>query len=329
MQVKITTFNCENLFGRYRMLNEPWDKKPQGYESRIQVYEIVSLKPGREGRIKPYEIAVVQRKTTAYAILGTNTDILAVQEVENMSTLRIFNHIYLKNYFERIISIDGNDNRGIDVGFLIRRGFECEITDVRNHADEAIGGGWLPKSSRLDTKNLGKAIFSRDCLEVDIKIEHKVYTFLVNHFKAQDGKSSSTQKRINQAKRVKELTKKAIDDGKIPIVMGDLNIDVKQKNYDGSLDLIYNTTMLYDPLKYMVTAEDFWTHYYSPGSGKVSRLDYILVDKKLKSKVKSVDIFRMGLTPSCKKYTGPRLESMKGNDLEASDHCPTSVVLEL
>ena len=57
MQLKITTFNCENLFGRYRMLDMPWNKRPSGYERRIQVYDVVALEPGRTGRIKPKEIS--------------------------------------------------------------------------------------------------------------------------------------------------------------------------------------------------------------------------------------------------------------------------------
>jgi len=323
--IKITTFNCENLFGRYRFLDKPWDDRPSGYEKLIQVSGVVSFEPGRKGKIRPIKITEKQRKSTAEAILETLPDILAVQEVENLPTLRLFNSKYCHDYFDRIISFDGNDPRGIDVGILIKRDFDAEILNIRTHADEALGGKILKSSSRLNTRSTSEAIFSRDCLEVDIKINNKIITLLANHFKAQDGKPSSTKKRQEQSKKVKEIAAKAISEGKMPIVLGDLNIDIKQKNYDGSLNEIYNYEKLDDPFK-DIPKEELWSHYYS-SEGKISRLDYILTDKRLN--VVSPEFFRKGLTPDCREYTGPRLESMKGNDLEASDHCPTSVVIDL
>ncbi|NOU20100.1 MAG: endonuclease/exonuclease/phosphatase family protein [Bacteroidales bacterium] len=323
--IKITTFNCENLYGRYRFLDKPWNERPDGYERLIQVSGVISLKRGRKGAIEPKKITEKQRKSTAEAILATLPDILVVQEIENIQTLRLFNCKYCNDYFDRIILLDGNDPRGIDVGVLIKRDFDAEILNIRTHADEALGGKTLKSSSRLNTKSTAEAIFSRDCLEVDIKIDGKTITLLVNHFKAQDGKPSSTKKRQEQSKKVKEIAARAINEGKMPIVLGDLNIDIKQKNYDGSLNEIYNYEKLDDPFKNK-PEDELWSHYYS-SDNKVSRLDYILVDKKLN--VISTDFFRNGLTPDCKQYTGTRLESMKGNDLEASDHCPTSVIIDL
>ena len=325
MKLKVTSFNCENLFGRYRLLDLPWDKRPSGYENRLQVFDVIALEPGRSGAIKPKEIAEVQRKTTANAILGAAPDILAVQEVENLPTLRMFNHIYCKNYFDRIVLADGNDARGIDVGLLLKKGLKAEIIATRLHFDEVIGGGYVPQTSRLSTQVTSKVIFARDCLEVDVKIKNTVYTFLVNHFKAQDGKPASTEKRIRQSTRVKELADNAFKEGKKPIVLGDLNIDVKQPDYDQSLDKLYKSTKLHDPFKNLPD-EERWSHYYSSGR-KVSRLDYVLVDKSLS--VSGTEFFREGLTPHCKQYKGPRLKSMEGNDLEASDHCPTSVILDI
>ena len=325
MKIKISTFNCENLFGRYRMLDKAWNNRPSGYEKYIQIYNVVALEPGRTGRIKPMEITVVQRQTTANAILETAPDILAVQEVENLPTLRMFNSIYCKNYFDRIICYEGNDIRGIDVGLLIKRGLKAEVLNIRSHADESLDGGFLKSSSRLDMRNVGRAVFSRDCLEVDIKINTTIITFLINHFKAQDGKATSTQKRINQSKRAKELAAKALSDGKKAIVLGDFNMDIKQKDYDNSIDELYNYSRLADPFK-KITADDLWSHYYS-SKRKVSRLDYILPDKSIA--VDSPEFFRKGLTPNCKRYKGERLKSMQGNDMEASDHCPTSVIINV
>jgi exonuclease III len=327
VKLRITTFNCENLFGRYRLLDKPPAAKVSGYEKLLQVIETVTLQPGRSGTIQPAPINEQQRTNTGNAILKADPHLLAVAEVENLPTLRLFNSKYLKNAFDRILLIDGNDARGIDVGFLVRKGLSASILEVRTHVDDAIGGGYLTKSNRLDTSVASQAVFSRDCLEVDVQVGQTILTFLVNHLKAQDSNPGSCARRLRQATRVADLAKLAHDDGKFPIVMGDLNIDVKQKDYDKSLDPLMTLPILYDPFAGLGD-QDRWTHYYS-SKRTVSRLDYILIDGRLAPAVQGTEIFRQGLTKKCKQYTGPRLDSMQDNDLEASDHCPTSVVLEL
>jgi exonuclease III len=309
------------------MLDKPPAQEITNYEKSLQIPDVVTLQPGRKGMIKPAKISQKQRTTTANAILGANPDILAVAEVENLITLRLFNSKYMKNAFNRILLVDGNDARGIDVGFLMRKGVGAELLGFRTHVDDAINGGFLDKSNRLDTRVTGQAIFSRDCLEVDVKVGKKVLTFLVNHFKAQDNNPSSTIRRLRQATRVAVLAAKSRKDRKYPIVMGDLNIDTLQSDYDKSLEPLAKLKILHDPFTGL-SAANHWTHYYS-SHHKVSRLDYILIDNRLASSVQAVEVFRKGLTKQCKQYTGPRLASMNDNDLEASDHCPTTVVLNL
>lgn len=327
MKLRVTTFNCENLFGRYRLLDKPPAGQVTNYENLLQIPEVVTLQAGRSGRIKPAKINAEQRVNTARAILGANPDVLAVAEVENLTTLRVFNAKYMSNAFDRILLIDGNDARGIDVGFLVKRGVAAEILGFRTHVDDAKGGNYLAGSNRLNTRVTSQAVFSRDCLEVDLQVGRKVLTFLVNHFKAQDDKPASTARRHDQAARVADLATIARDQGKFPIVMGDLNIDVKQSNYDHSLDPLVTLPILHDPFARLGDQER-WTHYYT-SKRTVSRLDYILIDNRLAPSVQATEVFRKGLTSKCKQYIGPRLSSMKGNDLEASDHCPASVVLDL
>jgi exonuclease III len=327
MDLRITTFNCENLFGRYQILDKPPAKPVTNYEGLLHIGDVVTLKEDRSGTVLPTEISREQRKNTGNAVLGADPHLLAVEEVENLATLRQFNSKYMNNSFDRILLIDGNDARGIDVGFLVRKGVDARILEIRTHVDDAIDGGYLVKSNRLDTKVTGQAVFSRDCLEVDVRVNETVLTFLVNHLKAQDGKPSSTARRLSQATRVAELAKIARDGGKYPIVMGDLNIDTKQVDYDNSLDPLVNLEILHDPFAGL-SNDERWTHFFS-SKHEVSRLDYILIDERLEPRVQGTDIFRKGLSKKCKQYAGPRLDSMKTNDLEASDHCPTTVILQV
>jgi len=321
MQLKITTFNLENLFNRYAFLDRPWSQRD--YEKFIQAVDLVSV-ASRQGDLVREEITVIQRNNTAQAILDAEPDIIAVQEIENIYTLRIFNDNYLDNYFDRIIAIDGNDPRGIDIGLMVKAGLDVKIINIRTHVDEAKDSGSVRHGS---TRNFGylaeNALFSRDCLEVDIKADGKVLTFVVNHLKSQDGTPASIQRRKEQAGRVAEIVLIASNEGKYPIVLGDLNVDSNhpQSPGDTSLEALLSLPVLQDPFP-----QDTWTHYYVPEKS-VSRLDYILPHKEIT--VVSTEIIRQGLTTKCKQYTGARYPTIGPEHTEASDHCPTSVTLSL
>jgi endonuclease/exonuclease/phosphatase family metal-dependent hydrolase len=329
MNVNIVTFNCENLFGRYGFLELPPVDQPRDYAKNIQITDVITFEPGRSNLLKPKKISEAQRKNTAEALLALNPDILTVCEVENLTALRLFNAKYLANYFDRIVLIDGNDSRGIDVGLLIRKGFVATIENVRSHADDAAAGGYIPTTNMLDMKGrLGAASFSRDCLEVDVSLRNRSLTFLVNHLKAQEitgGVDSTTDKRTGQAERVFKIAKAARQRGRLPIVMGDLNKDYHAADNDNSLKSLVGSTTFYDPVK---TLAERWTHFYSTKKS-VSQLDYVLVDKDLKAAVTGVSIFRGGLSPDCKQFTGPRIGTIAADGLEASDHCPLAVTLDI
>jgi endonuclease/exonuclease/phosphatase family metal-dependent hydrolase len=315
----LTTFNVENLFNRYALLDQPWQGRD--YEKMVQAIGLVSI-ASREGDLVSYATTEIQRNNTAQAILDSRPDVLAVQEVENLYTLRLFNAQYLDDYFDRMVLVDGNDPRGIDVGVMLRTGFKGVITAVRTHIDEPVDP---KKSVRRGSNGFGYlatgALFSRDCLEVDIEFNHTTLTLLVNHFKAQDGTPAAIARRKRQATRVAELAAAAAAEKKHPVVLGDLNVDGAQK--DGSLDplLKAQSSLLPDPFP-----AGTWTHYYTSDK-KISRLDYILPHKDLE--VSATKIVRMGLTTKCKQYTGPRYPTIGQEHTEASDHCPTTVVLQV
>jgi endonuclease/exonuclease/phosphatase family metal-dependent hydrolase len=316
MKLKVTTFNLENLFNRYAFLDLPWEDK--SYEKFVQAIGVASV-ASRAGDLVPYEITEIQRNNTAQAILDAAPELLAVQEVENIYTLRNFNESYLDEYFDRMLCIDGNDARGIDVGFFIRKGLKVEVLNIRTHVDDPEKGKSIERRSFLKSGYwVTGAIFSRDCLEIDLSVNGKVLTLLINHFKAQDGTPQSVARRTKQAERVAELVKVAVKDGRLPVVLGDLDVPPKS---DTSLNALLKNSLLRDPFPL-----DTWTHYYVPDK-KVSRLDYILPHKSLD--VISTDIVRKGLTTKCKQYGDPRYPTIAQEHTEASDHCPTSALLEV
>ncbi len=323
-KIRVTSFNLENLFNRYAMLDTPWSGRD--YEKLVQAVGLVSI-ASRSGDLDSYETTDIQRNNTAEAILQNRPDVLAVMEVENIYSLRIFNHDYLSDYFDRVYLIDGNDPRGIDVGFLVRKGFKGEVQNIRTHVDDmkknakkAVTWGSRPNFGYLAEN----ALFSRDCFEVDLKVGEKVLTFLVNHLKAQDGKDSSNQRRKEQADRILQLVKSTRAQGRHPVVLGDFNADVDAKTAAGkkagaSLSTLVGAKELIDTFAGLA---DNWTHYYESESA-ISRLDYILVDKDLG--FGNQRITREGLSKKCMQYTGPRFSTVSYKHTEASDHCPVSV----
>lgn len=319
MRVTIATFNVENMFNRFEFLDQPWDQKNDGgFDHALDA----AVTAGGRERPWPYEISVIQRNNTAQAILDAAPDILAVQEIENLQTLRLFNASFLDDYFDQMISFEGNDRRGIDVGLLIRKGFAAEVLSLRTHADEAINGGRV-------RRNIGyiipEPIFSRDCLEVDIQINGQPLTFLVNHFKSQDKRTAKANvaKRRRQAERVAEIALAVEQRGRLPVVLGDLNVDLQHPVIagDDSLAPLLSLKNLSDPFP-----AETWTHYYVPAK-EVSRLDYVLPHRSLK--VVETKIIRQGLSAKCKQYSGPRYPTIGAELTEASDHCPTSAVFDI
>lgn len=331
MNLTITTFNLENLFTRYATIDDP------GLHDNPRVVMTGVTSIDYQGNPRSAATTATQRNNTARAILDSKPDILAVQEVENLWTLRLFNDRYLSGYFGQLILIEGNDGRGIDVGLCIRKGLKVSIPGIRTHVEEldpsrkdkSITSVRRYYNDSTNELTVSYALFSRDCLEVDIDVgttSTTALTFLVNHFKSQ----SDTQKvddtlRAAQAAKVVEYVKAAQAKGRKTIVLGDLNEDFSKKpsSLQALQDLITGNVLV-DPFGSDAQA-DRWTHYYD-AANEVSRLDYILVDASLKVSMRAV--LRKGISLQCS-AAGDRYPTVGYVDSEASDHCPVSVMLTL
>ena len=322
MLLRITTFNLENLFTRYSSIDDPLVPG----NPRVAITGITST--NYQGNPLSRALTVLQRNNTARAILDCQPDILAVQEVENLWTLRLFNDQYLSGYFDRMLLIEGNDGRGIDVGLCVRKGYNATVSNIRTHMDDL--GPSDTKAIRVsrffnevtNEVQVDGALFSRDCLEVDVDVGSTPLTFLVNHLKAQDGKKASNTRRLEQATRLAGLASLTAKNGRRPVILGDLNEDfaAAPSNLKPLKDLIGG--VLSDPFQ---GDSDSWTHFYVAGN-ETSRLDYILVDSRLE--VISKSILRKGITLKCA-TAGERYPTIGYVETEASDHCPVTVTLQL
>lgn len=315
-KVSIATFNCENLFARFKFTAgvNPEDAVIDGWLADKTKFTINDE---------------TSKKLTALAIKETKADVIALQEVESLLALRRFRNNYLKGKgYDHIIVLDGNDPRFIDVAIMSKYPLE----NIDTHVDE-----W--------NKEIKWYTFSRDCLECDVILpENKRIRLFVNHFKSMfekndpcNGRKKSHRKRQIQAERVKDLVLDEFPNGEGEyVILGDLN-DYLETDSQGetAIDEITDWGMVENIIKRR-TAEDQWTHYYEGNSQcgfpkTYKQLDYILLSKTLAdANLSSIPrIIRKGLPVNADKYAGPRFEGVGNKKPKASDHCPVVVEINI
>jgi endonuclease/exonuclease/phosphatase family metal-dependent hydrolase len=303
------TFNAENLFLRYKLLdNEKGSRKPKPVDPEKFLAEGGSIFVLGYAVEDVSVIGDAQRKSTAKVILANEPDVVALQEVENMEALKQFNRRYLKRAYPYQMLIDANDPRLIDVAVLSR----LPIVHVRTH--------------QFDPDEEGDLIFSRDCLEVDVQAPSgEVLTLFVNHFKSQIG--GGGERRLKQAKRVAEIVQERFGNdlrGGDFAVVGDLNSGPETPELAPLLGL----PGLENVIQTRLPEAERWTHAYRK---VIQQLDYMLLSPTLAAKnaKPTPQIERRGLNTKVAAYTGPRFPGVAGEGTEASDHCGVFIKLRL
>jgi endonuclease/exonuclease/phosphatase family metal-dependent hydrolase len=299
----VATFNCENLFLRYKFNSK---LAPAKKDEAVDKGFILDRKMFDT-------ILEEERKLTAGAILATKADIVALQEVENLDTLKAFQSRFLKGKYPYKYLIDGNDMRLIDVAVLSN----VEATCLRTH--------------QYDKGSNKQAIFSRDCLEIEYMVQGVPLTLFINHFKSMldrndpaNGRKKTMTKRKQQSERVVEIIKDKF--GSKPgkenfIVLGDLNDYLPSTG----LQPLLGQSWLENVVQTRLPESERWTHWWSDKKS-VSQLDYLLLSERLaKNSPGLPSIIRCGLGSSCTQFVGKRLDGIGKKSPVASDHCPVAM----
>jgi endonuclease/exonuclease/phosphatase family metal-dependent hydrolase len=151
---------------------------------------------------------------TARVLQDVDADIVGVVEAESRLALKRFADAGLiedgRPRYPHVMVVDGNDERGIDVGVLSGRDYP--LVGQHSHVDDADQAG---------------RIFSRDCTEYHFRTPGgRRIAVLVNHFmsKGYGGKVASDAIRWRQASRVATIYRELVADGiDHVVVLGDLN----------------------------------------------------------------------------------------------------------
>jgi endonuclease/exonuclease/phosphatase family metal-dependent hydrolase len=309
--IRIATFNCENLFARFKFNKnvDPAKATKEGFDINMLNFDILSE---------------VEKKLTAKAIAALDADVIALQEVENLDVLKRFRGERLKNLkYTFAMLVDGNDPRQIDVAVLSR----FPLVATRSHQHLRDGNS---------------ALFSRDCLEVDVQVNGKPLTLFVNHFKSMldkkhpsQGRKTTRAKRVKQAKEVKTIVEARFgsNPGSAPwVVLGDLNdfLGPGQGTTSGITELV-TWSEVENVLDRLPVAERF-THFFErapAGEPRVRQLDYILLSSSLAAATNAAPVVeRRGLSTKATEVAGPRFPGVTAKS-EASDHCPVAIDINL
>jgi len=324
-QVTIATFNAENLFTRYNFKGKKTKRKDAKGKWIYRPHTPAELtKAVKDGFIHDPDLFKKSlkpiRTLTAKTVRAVKADIVGLQEIENLDTLKKFNREYLKSgKFKYQMVIDGNDNRYIDVGLLSN----IPIDALRTHQ--------FVRKGRSKT-------FARDCLEAHFKIDGKSLAVFVNHFTSMmRGRAKSKYRRVGQSAAVLQILKNRFGSnfGKENfVILGDLNdymVAGKEKE-SGIRSLLESNQM--ENVVDRLPPGDRWTHYYK-GDRSYHQLDYLLVSKALAKKNKSIlpvierrgqplRVNQKNKPPVVKKF----FPGIKGK-AKASDHCPVAITLKL
>lgn len=213
-------------------------------------------------------------KNTAKVIKEVDADIICINEVENRPVLDNFNSDRLSKLYPFNILIDGKtDPRGIDVGIYSKFPIGRVRTNIFSKDDE------------------DKAIFSRDCLEVEVLTPGGSVFLLANHLKSKF--RGGDEKRKAQAEEIKRILQERYDLAtQFVVVLGDLN-DTPDSD---PLSPLFEMTELSDVLAEAAgpPAGERWSYRFE---NDFNQIDHILVSEPLRAVLTNAGLERRGMPP--------------------------------
>lgn len=163
--VRVATWNLENFFDRF---DDPWR---------------------RDEVTKPAYVRESRLQRLAGQIQKLNPEILCLQEIENRFLLQEFVSKYLPDSGYRVVLLEGNDTRGIDVALLSRL---------------PVGAVTSYRHLRFQDEAGQEQYFQRDLLRVTIGSPLHADVFVV-HLKSQRGGEAADTLRLAEAEQIAEI----------------------------------------------------------------------------------------------------------------------------
>ncbi len=308
--LKIGSYNVLNLF-------EKVGKHVPDPDNPGKMKKISDAKPKEEWSLRE------QGK----AILESDLDVVTLQEVENVAALSDFNENYLGGKYD-VYLIEGNDERGIDVAFLVKKDLPF-VVEQRSHKDET----WLdPVWGGGPTK-----LFSRDLTSLVVRAEpggKPLFVLFGTHFKSKrdrDGRDPESRiMRGAQVARAAEIIgryRAELGDDVPLMIAGDFNGVVPEESEFRPLFEAAGLIDAFDASPNPPSARDRVTHTYHPRGGPThqGQMDAVLVSKSLRGSVRKAEVYRYKDERGAVKAIPATYEERSRNP---SDHFPVIVTLD-
>jgi hypothetical protein len=288
---------------------------------------------------------IAQVRAIAQAIREMDPDILMMCEVGGMESLSNFSRYFLDDCYVPYL-IEGNSDRGIDLGYLVRRTLPFKY-DLISHKHRSIDFLYPHEKlsqetgyDHLRSARLTSHRFSRDVLELRMFEEGSdvpVLIILLVHLKSQlDRNRIDPQGRDRRRAELEKLVKiyGEISEefrGQAPILLGgDFNGAASLSNPDPEFSALYRDTLLRDALEIAgVPQDERFTHMqiHPRREALNKQLDYIFVPPELSARLdrENTWVYRfkdeMGMTMLI-----PR--TLNEKKLLPSDHYPLILTLK-
>jgi hypothetical protein len=249
VQLKCVLLNAENLF----LLS---DQKINSEHLKLDPIQWAKLSTSI------YENKPLEKLFALQKLLDEiNPDLIFLVEVGGSESLQNFNRLFLQEKYSPAL-IEGNSNRNIDVGFLIRKnlGFYFDINTNKNrpinylypHEKQSLEAGLPLKNLKSGTSHK----FSRDAAELHLfqnDREKPFCIFVLAHLKSRldpDGiDQNGFERRQAEMKTLLEIYQELETKfgSQVPIaLLGDFNGNASPRNTDKEFKALYETTGLKD-----------------------------------------------------------------------------------
>lgn len=307
-QLKVMVLNAQDLF----LFMDKWDGTGIGELTEIKWNLMSSSLINNKSKEKCLMLA--------RTIIDAEADIVMVTEVGGPESLANFSKHLLNDEFEAL-SLPSNSDRGIDLGYLVRRSLPFR-PDLTSHIDYP-----LPEPARR---------FSRDVLRLDLKLDgHTKLIFLLVHIKSKlDLRKKDFEGRGQRALEVSGLLEiyKSLLDHQVPVLIGgDFNGHAGEKDTEEEFRQIYEKTDLKDIafLARVPEEERFSYIYFNRGGNRfVQQIDYLFISEKYAPLLEPAGC----LFPRYKTAQGlalPIPKRMEQKNILPSDHYPFLATLRL